>query len=394
MKSYIIVILISALLLSTLFFALPKTENLVPFDEKRFDLNKKEDKYWKEEFILGVEDGGINKQNIEKTKDVLYQRLRKIRVEEIQITSKGNEIKVLVQTTKDPDFVRRLLSSTGKVQLMIPKSELEEIAQEDQIQLYMQENYEKTEWDNTKFRNILIKDLRTDMNEKTYFGIFKPKFGERNNFKNFLREYEGKELGILVDGFVRPIRIEPHLIELFAIALAQDDSEAFTQDLLLNTGTIPTNFSLVESSPIETSIYEINHVQVALALIAGLFSLLFFLYRRETEEKEKVLQLAFSSLLLFSISLTILKVWQIPVDLFLLIPTGILLITFMKTMYTCPSENRSILLLATAISAFMVIFGTGYILILGRFILFGILLSFITEILTKIYFKHIKILNT
>ena len=418
MKSYIIVILISALLISTLFFALPKTEVLMPFHEQRFDLNRKNEDYWKEEIILELNiepkyktllEGKVN-----QAKNVLYKRLQKVGVEEIQIvnyepTKEELEnridieeeamlkkyLKIIVQTTKDQSLVNRLITSTGNVKIMEPKENLKELSDEDQFQLYMEENYEGTKWDRSKFRNILINDLMAGDGERSYFGVFKPSLGNKREFSKFLREREGEEIGVLMDSFVIPIQVTPEMPNLFAVGIGPDKNEAEVQNIILNTGVIPAkNISIFSSQQKEADIYEIDHIQVTLAILISIISILFFLYQREKDEKEKILQFAFSLLLIFSISLTILKIWQVPVDLFLLIPAGILGTIFVKKMYTCPTESRMILITSVIVSALMLIFGTGYIPILGNFILFIILISFLTEILTKIYFKHIKIINS
>ncbi len=418
MKSYIIVILISAFLISTLFFALPKTEVLIPFHEQRFDLNKKGDDYWKEEIILELNIEPKHKTLLERkvnqAKNVLYKRLQKIGVEEIQIvsyepTEKELEnrmdfeeetmlkeyIKIIVQTTKDQSLVNRLITSTGNVQIMLPKEDLGELSNEDQLQLYMEENYEETKWSRSKFRNILINDLMAGDGERSYFGVFKPSFGNRREFNRFLREREGEKIGVLMDSFVIPIQVTPEMANLFAVGIGPDEDEAVIQNIILNTGVIPAkNIFILSSQQKEADVYEIDHVQVTLAVLISIISILFFLYQREKDEKEKILQFAFSLLLIFSISITILKIWQVPVDLFLLIPAGILGTVFVKKMYTCPTESRMILITSVIISALMVIFGTGYIPILGNFLLFIILISFLTEILTKTYFKHIKIINS
>lgn len=408
MKSYICVILISALLLSTLFFALPKTENLLVLNQNRFDLNKKEDLYWKQEFIVELnidpKDRAARQQIVNQTKNILYKRLAKVNVEEIQIVNHNFEneekdenylqdyLKITTQSTISNNIVGRLISSNGDIQIMIPNKDLDELSQEDQIQIYMPENYTSTEWSREKFRNILINDLRAGDGEKSYFGIFKPRFGNRSKFTQFLKENENKMVGVLMDSFVMPIEISPESTQLFAIGLGPDEGEAELQNIILNTGVIPVeSLSIVSSQELEPQIYEIDHIQVVLAISVSILSLLFFLYQRE--EKEKILQLAFSLLLLFSIGLTILKIWQIPVDLFLLIPTGIFSTIFVKTMYTCTAEARFILLISIAFSILMLTLGTGYIPTLGRFFLFVILLSFFAEILTKTYFKNIKIIN-
>ena len=421
MKSYIIVTLISALLISTLFFALPKTEVLVPFTEERFDLNTKSEDYWKQEIILELNIEPKHKafiqERVNEGKDVIYKRLQKIGVEEIQIVDyEPSEeelenqinleeeenllkryIKVIVQTTKDEQLVNRLITSTGRVKIMLPGPELEDLGQEqeDQFQLYMPENYEETKWNRDAFRNIHINDLIASEGQRSYFGIFKPKFGNRGEFRKFIRENENETIGVLMDSFVIPIQISPEMAEVFAIGLGPDSREAEIQNIILNTGVVPaTNISVLTSQEKQTEIYEIDHIQVILAISISIVSIIYFLYQREKEEKEKILQYAFSLLLIFSISLTILKIWQIPIDLFLLIPAGILGTIFVKTMYTCPTESRFILLLSLAVFALMTTLGTGYIPILGNFLLFIVLLSFITEILTKVYFKHIKIINS
>ena len=419
MKSYIIVILISALLISTLFFALPKTEVLVPFDEERFDLNVKSDDYWKKEIILELnilpKHRTFLDDKVDKSRNILYKRLQKAGVEEIQVVSyKPTQeeiesqiqpeeeesflkeyIKVIVQTTIDENVVNQLITSTGEIKIMEPKEILDDLPDEEQLQLYMVENYEETKWDRSQFRNILIRDLMAGEGGRSYFGIFKPGLGNRREFNRFLREREGEMIGVLMDSFVIPMQVEPEMSNIFAVGLGPDEKEAKTQNIILNTGVIPASrISILSAENKETDIYEIDHIQVTLAILISIGSVIFFLYQREKEEKEKILQFAFSLLLIFSISLTILKIWKIPIDLFLLIPTGILGTIFLKTMYTCTTESRMILITSVIVATLMVIFGTGYIPIMGSFMLFVILLSFITEILTKVYFKHIKIINS
>ncbi len=406
MKSYVTVILISALLLATLFFALPKTENLLFNRDDSFNLNKKEDQYWKKEFTLELDispkDRALKKQQINKTKDILYKRLKKVGVEEIQIIEKemGDNpekahLKVLIQTSKDEGLVYQLISSTGHVKIMTPKpeEESEEEEEENPLKLYLEENYDETEWKGEKFRTILINDLQTSEGQKSFFAIFKPKFTTKGDFTKFLESHKNETIGVYIAGFVRPILVQDQSIKVFAIPLTEDKGEAQLYDIIFNTGTIPVDFRIIEENELETEIYNINHTQAMLAILASIISLLAFLYQREKENKTKILQLAFSLLLIFSISFTILKIWQVPVDLFLLIPAGILTTVFMKTMYTCIYENKSIILFTTALSILMVTYGTGYIPILGKYILFVILISFLTEILTKNYFQHIKILT-
>ncbi len=420
MKSYLSIILISALLLASLFFALPGTENLVPLEEQRFDLNKKDEDYWKKETILELsiepKDRTLRNEKVDETKNIIYKRLQKIRVEEIQIvdyqpsdkvldekeqsledegdTHLKEYIKIIVQTTKDPNLVNRLITSTGNIKIMDPKEELDDLEEEDQLQLYLKENYEETKWDRTEFRNILINDLVAGDGGRSYFGIFKPKLGNRGEFSSFLREREGQTIGVLMNTFVIPMQVTQEMTNLFAIGIGPERHEAEIQNIILNTGVIPVSqISIFSTEDIEPKIYEINHIQITLAILISIISLIFFLYQRENEEKEKILQFAFSLILIFSLSLTILKIWQIPVDLFLLIPAGILGTVFVKTMYTCTKEAKMILIMSIIVSAIMLIWGTGYIPILGKYLLFVILLSFVSEILTKIYFNHIKIIS-
>lgn len=405
MKNYIIVILISAFLISTLFFALPKTETIQPFDEGRFDLNKKEDSYWKNEYILELNlehrDKALKDKYINQTRDILYKRLKKAEVEEIQIVKHNIEtedddlnvneyLKITIQTTIEEDAVQRLISSTGNIAIMTPKEDW--VPDEENIlDAYMIENYEPTKWTREEFRNILINDLRAGDGEKSYFGIFKPKIGNRGEFKKFLQQNQGQTVGILMDSFVIPMQVQAEDTSVFAVGLGADKGEAYLQNIILNTGELPvTKTAIFSTKSIEPTIYKVDHVQVILAILVGTLSLLVFLYQREKDDKEKILQLAFSLLLIFSTSITILKIWQVPTDLFLLIPIGILTTIFLKTMYTCTNESRIVLIMTITTAIVMATLGTGYISILGKSLLFVILLSFVTETITKLYFKNIK----
>lgn len=410
MKNYAIIILISALFLSTLIFALPQTENIIPtIDDKRFDLEKKENEYWKHELILQLnidpKNRSLREEKVSITKDILYKRLQQIGVEEIQIVNYEVDtevedyvteyIKVTIQTTKEESTIGRILQSTGDVRIMVPKDDIHELSTEDEMALYSPENYESTRWNRDDFRTILINDLLAGDGQRSYFGIFKPSMGNRGEFSNFLKEHENQFVGVLMDSFVMPVEVgDQQLNDVFAVGLGPDTGEAELQNIILNTGVIPVvDIFIIQDRELEPDVYKVDHIQVTLAILASILSLLFFLYQRDKEEKERVAQFAFSLALIFSISLTILKIWQIPVDLFLLIPTGILGAIFVKKMYTCTTESKMILITTVAISAIMILLGTGYIPIMGSFLLAVILISFVSEILTKTYFKNIKEIN-
>ncbi len=413
--SYFVVILLSSLTLASLFFALPKTEKIQLFGEQRFDLNKKEDSYWKEEFILELKiqpkDRAVRSKKIEDTKNIIYRRLRKAGVEEIQILNHEYEreipeameeeenfikeyLKVTVQTSKDKQLISRILTSRGYLRIVTKQEHLDTLADADKLQLYLPENYDDTPWTRHEFRTILIKKLVNADGGRSYFAIFKPWMTNRGAFEEFLTNLEGETIGISMNQLITPIEVREDSSKLFAWGIGDSDDDAFFYDVVLNTGVVPVDFMSVERNEKTPDIFEIDHVQVTLAILVSMLILIGFLYTREKERKEDVYQFAFSMILLFSLSFTILKIWQIPVDLFLLIPASVLTIVYAKVLYFSEYDCRKITLFALVIAGIMFLLGTGYIPILGKHLFFAIILFFFVQYLTKEYFKHIKVLNS
>ncbi len=396
---YLFVILISGIIISTLFFALPKTEDLLPqnfLGDTRFDLNTKEGSYWREEFtiILDIDNEEDKSRDIKTTEDILYKRLRRAGVEEVHITKSDHyddALAITVQTTEEQTKIRNLISQRGFMELVTPREDLE-IDQDDFFQMYMRENYEGTGWTRTEFRNILIKTLLDSEGERSYFAIFKPWPQDQGRFANFLEDYEGGTIGWAVDDFVRPIEIDEFSKELFAVGLGPETEQADFYDILLNTGKIPVEYTLIAEIQQEPEVFEIEYLQVTLAIIASIIILTAYLYLREHQQQRKVLEFALSLLMVFSVSFTILKLYYIPVDLFVLVIAAILTIIYLKLVCLRSTDVRTVTSFAFILTVLMILFGTGYIPILGKYLLFVIVSSAIIQKLVQIYFEKIKII--
>jgi hypothetical protein len=398
---YFFVVLISGIILSTLFFALPKTEDFLPenfLGEERFDLNTKEGSYWKEEFtiILDIDDESSKSRDIKTVENILYKRLRRAGAEEIQITKSehyDDALKIIVQTTAEQTKIRNLISQRGHMELVVPKEDLE-IDEDDFFQMYLRENYEGTGWTRAEFRNILIKTLLDSEGERSYFAIFKPWPQDQGKFSRFLENYEGGIIGWAVDDFVRPIGIDEFSKELFAVGLGPDPRQADFYDILLNTGDIPLEYTLIAEIQKKPDVIEIDYLQVTIAIIASMMVLTAYLYLSERQQQKKVFEFALSLLLTFSFSFTILKIYHIPVDLFVLIIVSILTIIYLKLICLRSTEIKTIIAFALTLAILMILLGTGYVPILGKYLLFVILSSTVIRRLVQIYFEKIKIIFT
>ncbi len=396
---YLVIITVSCFILITLFLALPQTEELIPeeiLEERRFDLNIKDEDYWKKEFFLQFEEG-TNIRERRETKNIIYQRLRRANVEEIQVKETDVEgsrgLKVIVQTIQDETFIEDLISERGYMELVVPKEDKE--AEEDGLdaQMYMRENYKSTGWDREAFRNILIRQLPDEQHNQVYFAIFKEWPQDRGDFANFLREQQGKTIGLAIDGFVRPVQVDQQALEIFAVGLGPDRQNAEFHDIIFNTGVIPANYSNIESNEKTPQIYEIDHIQTTLAIIVSIIILTTYIYFKEKVSTEKIMNLGLCMLLTFSTSFSVLKIYQIPTDLFLLIIAGILTIIFIKMIYLRYKHIRTLTIFSLFTAILMVFLGTGYIIILGQYMIFVILLSIILQVVIRYYFETIKMIS-
>lgn len=387
---YTIVILISSAIVATTFLAAPKSETLFPsqiFKDQRFDLNVKEKSYWKKEFTLETNDKDPQKLN--ETKDILFKRLQKLGVEEVQITNQESVIRVIVQTTLDEKTVENIISTRGFIRIVTRKADADFTT--NQIAIFLKSNYDDTPWTRYDFRTIYIAKLLNSNQEKSYFALFKPWPNDATRFAEFENKYAGQTLGVAIDDFVSPVTISTAKNKQFAMGIGGDEAQANFYSIIFNTGVIPLEYSVKDSKNLDPQVYNINYIQALLAIVIVMLVISGYLFFTEPKERrENVWKFALTSLMSFSILIAFLKISYIPVDLFLIIITTILAIGYLKTTILRQNEAWSLRIVSIVVILVMIYLGFGYIKLLGYYMATFLVFSYLLERIAAVYIKSIK----
>lgn len=388
--NYTIVILISSAIVATTFLSIPQSESLLPsqlFNGQRFDLNVKEKKYWKKEFILETNDKDPKKIN--ETKDILFKRLQKIGVEEVQITNQESVIKVIVQTTVDETTVQNMISTRGFIRIVTRKPDVD--FNSDQLAIFLKSNYDDTPWTRYDFRTIYIAKLLNSNQQKSYFALFKPWPNDAARFTEFQNQYAGQTIGVAIDDFVSPVTVSTSKTKQFAMGIGGDETQANFYSIIFNTGVIPLEYSVKDSKTLDPQVFNINYLQALFAIAIVMIVIIAYLFFTEKKEnKENVWKFALTSLLSYTVLITLLKTYYIPIDLFLILITTILAIVYLKTTILRQTEAWSLRLVAITVTLVMIYLGFGYIKLLGYYLATFLVFSYVLEKLAEAYIKSIK----
>ncbi len=418
--------LTTAFALILTFIAMPNTEQILP--DYHYNLKLKEPSYWKKTFILETE--STNKEKVKKTVDLIEKRLKKIKIvsyqveteinylkstEESQDENNSNEnnenpdfqkqdeaklisrIKVTVQSNKDENIIKSLITSTGDVILMTPKPEVNFYDQENPYAAYIKDNYKKTDLNKSKFRSILIKKLPTDSNTESYFTVFKPKFGkETKEFNEFLEKNTNKQIGVEMNGFVRPYTIQ-NTNDPITINITNDKTEAKMFSILLNTESLP----LEDITPTETNDKKVDLIQIPykeslIGFVIGIFIISGILYYITKNQEDKfnisINYLATTALTLIS-WLTYLKINYIAVNLWMVLATGIFTALISALLSTEKLEyiyKYAILLIIYLIIYISTFFGNSYVLDFYKISLIIIPITIISNLAVKLYIQYFE----
>ncbi len=432
--SVITLSLATAFVLILTFVAMPNTERFLP--DYNYNLRLKESTYWKKTFIL--ETDSTNKEKIEKTANLIEKRLQKIKVvnyeidtevnylksteepkvetentdeidtdnSEINLETENNiekeaelisRIKVTIQSNKDENLIKSLIASTGDVVLMTPKPDVNFYDQENPYAAYIQDNYKKTDFNKSKFRSILIKKLPTETNAESYFTVFKPKFGENSKeFKEFLKKNSNKQIGIMMNNFVRPYTVQSENDPL-TINITNNKTEAKMYSILLNTESLPLDdITPAETKDKEVDLIEIPYKESLIGFVIGMFVISGILYYITKNQKERfavsVNYLATTTLTLIS-WLTYLKINYISVNLWMVLAVGIFttlisaLLSTKKLDYVYKYIILTGVFLAIYISTF---WGNSYVLDFYKASLIIIPTTILADIIARLYIKYFQ----
>ncbi|MFA7678248.1 MAG: hypothetical protein WCY00_01940 [Candidatus Dojkabacteria bacterium] len=392
---YLSLIIATSFGITAILIALPLTEKIS--ERTSFDLITKENQYWSREYVLELQT--TDTKDIEKVRNIIYKRLKKFKVEQIEIaklkelSDTGNTtlLKVTINTTRDPNLVKELIANQFQVRIVTKKEDIDFFDEENQFAHLFAENYDPTGWDRSNFRNVHITELKTTNNTYSYFAIFKPWVSKQADFNKLLDEHKGEYMGIDTDGFVTPYLVPLEEQSVFAIPLSyQYEEEVEAIDILYNSGIISTNYTLLSETDLDPHIIKINHIGISggFAISLLLTYLLLVLLKHDTIDDVKRAFLA--SILTISVYLAFLKLFNIPVDTFLLPIIAILIFLLIKTLVVNLDSVFYIEIGLILLFLIVKILGYGYIEILANHLIWLVVLSKLTLISSGWYLDKIK----
>ena len=391
--NYLAIILTTAFGITTVLVALPLTEQIS--ERTSFDLFTKDDYYWSSEYFLTLQTP--EEKAVEQTRDILFKRLEGFEVEKISVRDLGQDeagnstLKVVVNTTKDPDLVRELIVNRFDVQIVTKKEEVDFFTGEDEYAYLFAENYNPTEWDRGDFRNVHITQLRTANNESSYFAIFKPWPNKQGAFFNFSDSHKGEYIGVSVDGFVTPYLVPFEEQNIFAIPVNQEEEPQIKAlSILYNSGAIPVNYFLESENELTPQVINLDHIRVGIGLIISFVLVYTYMVLFKKADIDILKKSFLATVITLSIYLTVLKLFAIPIDTFLLPIIGILTALLIKIISA--NKDSIVYIEVGLISVLMLIMllTYGYMNILATHLIALIILSKVCLIISGWYLDKIE----
>ena len=419
--SFIVLALISAVMLAAVFIALPYTEKLT--DIVSFNLVTKDQDYWTKVYTVSVASG--NKKEIEDTKEIIYKRLRDFGVErvnisigettseEIEVTSEteetteeGEEAKepekktvyktplyITVTTTKDTAYIEPLVSLQYEYKVMTRKNGINFDDSSNAMAAYLEENYNKTDFDHTAFRSVYITKLGTSTGGKAYFVIFKPWAHKVDDLRHFLEEHAGDTIGICVNGMVYQYNVPDTIssnVMLYTSTYAENAEDVKELSALYNSGHIPVELTLEDTEDKDTDIVSINYIKVMLGFAAALIVVYLYMFIFKTTKRIELVQSLLTTVVAISLYISYLKITDTPIDSFILPIEAIITAILVKSL----AGNRdSMIYIATAFIITLIfssIWGTATIVHFSIQMIILTALSCILLPLTKWYINKVK----
>lgn len=384
--NYIIIILISALFIASIFIALPLTEQFL--SKVTYNLNVKDNTYWSEEYVVSLQN--TDSKTINETRDIFYKRLKGFGTEEVSTYVDGNKIRIDVTSSKDKDLTTELISNRFDVSIVTRKSDVNFDDSSNPYAYMLSSNYDSTDWSLSDFRSVYITKLKTTSGTYSNFAIFKLTPNKVESFNSFLSKYNSQYIGVSIDGYVTP-----HLVDttskVFAIPISTEDAEQLrVMSLLYNSGNISTNFNIDSQTDVIPSVPTVNYIQLTIGIFIAIVVFYSYLFITKPSSKDILMRSLLATTLTISIYLAFLKLAQIPVDTFVLAIEGILTIILTRVL----SENRDsvfcieimLLLVCTA----LIFLGSGYVSIIAQDMLLLTVLAKLCMLISGWYINKVK----
>lgn len=396
---YIVLILATALIISTILIALPLTERVS--DRFSFNLNTKDSQYWAKEFIIRLETK--DEKQIKQAKEVFYKRLRTFGVENSTIfIEDGDEtstrLRIVVNSTKDQTNVAQLIANRFDYKVVTRKVDVDFTDEENPLTALMAENYDATEWDYSDFREVYIpkEKLRSSSGEYRYFAIFKLWPKKNRELNEFLKKKQGETIGVEVDEFVSPYQVPVsqegvNKQESITIGVnAESEAEARVTSILYNSGHIPARYMVEEQNEIERQNVKIDYIKVSIGLVISLIAAYIFLYMFKYDTKSNLTKSLLATVLTLTIYLSYIKLTHLPVDTFPLTICAILTMILIRALVSNRDSELYIMIGAVAILVTINILGTGMMSTFAITMIALIVLSKLSLVIADWYIDNVK----
>jgi len=394
--SYLFLVLISSLLIVICLISLPLTEQFQ--DKVSYNLITKENMYWSKEYTLELETSQVPEIDrdgyIEKTRDILFRRLNRAGVEEVSVTKEISEekdvLKVTVKSSKNAALVDNLVQNRFKVNVVTRKEDVDFDNEEDPYAYLLGENYNKTDFDGSTFRNVLITELRNSSGEYSFFAIFKPNITKKKAFDEFLDGKEGETIGVDTDGFVTPYYVPDTNPKTFAIPVTGGESQSTLLSLLYNSGEIPLSYTATETRDLEIENDSLNYIQLSIAILVAIVIVHLTLLFVVKEDSKNISRSLLSTMITISTWIAYLKISSTPIDTWLLALECILSVILIYVLIH-NKESQIAITTSMVISFFiMMILGIGYMRIFGKEMILLLLISQFSIAFGKWYLDNMR----
>lgn len=392
--NYLFVILLTSFILVTILISLPLTERVS--SQVTYDLKTKSELYWAKDYTLQLDiwDRTDKEKILDRTTSTLYQRLSKYGVEKVDMyTFTQNEMEYIdihVQSSLPQEYVEELIRSPFIVKVVTRDPEVDFEDPENPYAIYLAENYLDTEFTRDSFRNIYITKLKNSANEYSYFALFKT-WPWESQWKVFLEDYQGQEVGVSVDGFVTPVQIPTTKPIVFAAPISTEKKEeAKLINLLYNTRGISEPYTLIDQQQIPIENIEGDYIKILEGVLLATIVIYAYLFLIEKTPKKILMVSALSTVITISLWVTYLKIMNLPTDVFLLAIEILSMIAILR-ITTENSESKIVVnVLLALIASLVAILGTGYAKIFASDLFVLLMLGIISQQIAWFYTTKVK----
>ncbi len=384
--NYIVIILVSALFIASIFIALPLTEKFL--SKVTYNLNVKDSTYWSEEYTITLEN--TDTKTINDTKNIFYKRLKGFGTEEVSTYVNGSQIIVDVTSSKDKDLTTELISNRFDVSIMTRKSDVNFDSSDNTYAYILASNYDSTEWTRNDFRDIYITNLKTSSGTYSNFAVFKLWPNNVEKFNSFLAKYNGQYIGVAIDGYVTP-----HLVDstskVFAIPISTTNTQQLkVMSLLYNSGVISTNYNLDSKTTLTPNVPKVDYIQLTIGIFVAIIVLYSYLFISKPTSRDILIKAMLATTLTISIYLSFLKISQLPVDTFVLAIEAVLVIVLTRVLAENKDSMICIELMLLLVCTTLIFLGSGYISIIALDMLLLTVLAKLCLLLSGWYINKVK----